>query len=108
MLSHSFLKIYLFLRQSTVLLISSILNKSVNQNFFLNTYHFADHHNIRTKVLVDTHDIHDSDIPEYNINTVEDAAVEQVAWYKTDDHPGHKQQDGQSIPYVPHLCEVNY
>lgn len=35
-------------------------------------YHFADHHDVGSQVLVDSKDVEDSDVPEDDVDAVDD------------------------------------
>lgn len=39
------------------------------------TYHFADHHDVGSQVFVDPENIEDSDIPEDDVNAVDDTSI---------------------------------
>lgn len=55
---------------------SSICNSALHETE--NPYHFADHHDVGPQVLVDSEDVQNADVPEDDVDAVDDAAVAHV------------------------------
>lgn len=66
------------------------------------TYHFANHHDIGSQVLVDPENIKDSDVPENDVNTVDDASVTHRGLIlQPQQETQQKDRDGHEVCDVP-------
>lgn len=65
-------------------------------------YHFADHHDIGSEVLVDSEDVEDSDVPEDDVNAVDDTSIAHGGLVlQTQQQPQQEDGDGHQVCDVP-------
>ena len=71
------------------------------------THHFADHHDVRTQVLVDAEDVQDSNVPEDDVDAIEDSARALVLRKHAQAEPDEEEDDGDGVRDVPDFGEVH-
>jgi len=73
----------------------------------VDTYHTPNHHDEWTEVLVDTEQIKDADVPEDDVNAVEDSTLTNCVGKQPHCDSNAKEEDGDCVADIPHLGEVN-
>lgn len=66
------------------------------------TYHFADHHDVGSQVFVDPKNIEDSDVPEDDVDAVDDASIAHGGLIlQSQQETQQEDRDGSEVGDVP-------
>lgn len=69
-------------------------------------YHFADHHDVGSQVLVDSKDVEDSDVPEDDVDAVDDASVAHGGFVlQAQQQTQQEDGDGHQVCDVPVILQ---
>lgn len=71
-------------------------------------YHLPYHHHIGSQVFVHAEDVQDPDVPEYDVNAVDDSAVTHIRFVLQPQHEPKKEGCyGHEVCDVPVLLQPN-
>lgn len=72
------------------------------------TYHFANHHDVGSQVFVDPENIEDSDVPENDVNTVDDASIAHRGLIlQPQQETQQEDRDGHEVGDIPVVFQPN-
>lgn len=78
------------------------LNENTRRNPHQGSYHFADHHDIGPQVFVYSEDVKNSDVPEDDVDAIDDAAISHVGLrLQPQQEPKDEDRDSHQVCDVP-------